>query len=273
MTKKTGACVLVFFVMADLITSHHYDKANAVCFTTTFFIIVFRCSGVEHFILEVIERLPDLEMVVNVRDYPQVPKWVEPTLPVFSFSKVRHWCLACVAMFITSTRWVWLILSCADTRLPGHYVPSVDLLGRWACSVANISHWTGPMGSHEEWLEKVGATHKCALTARASAVLVFDMSWCCDSSAARWPWRKKESKGFFRGSRSVGFQSSGKVILSFLSFCFSWSVSVCFGQNQRRAGPSDSSVQRTSWAGGRRVYEKPGLEIWTGLNSIRLLFC
>lgn len=59
-----------------------------MCFTP--FFIVFRCSGVEHFILEVIDRLPDLEMVVNVRDYPQVPKWVEPTLPVFSFSKVRH---------------------------------------------------------------------------------------------------------------------------------------------------------------------------------------
>lgn len=49
----------------------------------------FRCSGVEHFILEVIDRLPDLEMVVNVRDYPQVPNWVQPVLPVFSFSKVR----------------------------------------------------------------------------------------------------------------------------------------------------------------------------------------
>lgn len=50
---------------------------------------VLRCSGVEHFMLEVIDRLPDLEVVVNVRDYPQVPSWVQPTLPVFSFSKVR----------------------------------------------------------------------------------------------------------------------------------------------------------------------------------------
>lgn len=47
-----------------------------------------RCSGVEHFILEVIGRLPDMEMVINVRDYPQVPKWMEPAIPVFSFSKV-----------------------------------------------------------------------------------------------------------------------------------------------------------------------------------------
>lgn len=42
----------------------------------------------EHFILEVIRHLPDMEMVINVRDYPQVPKWMEPTIPVFSFSKV-----------------------------------------------------------------------------------------------------------------------------------------------------------------------------------------
>lgn len=39
--------------------------------------------------LGVIDRVPDLEMVVNVRDYPQVPSWVQPTLPVLSFSKVR----------------------------------------------------------------------------------------------------------------------------------------------------------------------------------------
>ncbi|EGW13243.1 KTEL motif-containing protein 1 [Cricetulus griseus] len=50
-----------------------------------------RCSGVEHFILEVIRRLPDMEMVINVRDYPQVPKWMEPTIPVFSFSKTSEY--------------------------------------------------------------------------------------------------------------------------------------------------------------------------------------
>lgn len=75
-----------------------------MCFAATLFIaFIFRCSGVEHFILEVIDRLPDLEMVVNVRDYPQVPKWAEPTLPVFSFSKVRHQRLIRAAMFLTST--------------------------------------------------------------------------------------------------------------------------------------------------------------------------
>lgn len=59
----------------------HYFAEFMVC-------PVDRCSGVEHFILEVIGRLPDMEMVINVRDYPQVPKWMEPAIPVFSFSKV-----------------------------------------------------------------------------------------------------------------------------------------------------------------------------------------
>ncbi|XP_017288282.1 protein O-glucosyltransferase 1 isoform X2 [Kryptolebias marmoratus] len=50
-----------------------------------------RCSGVEHFLLGLIDRLPDVELVVNVRDYPQVPHWVQPTLPVFSFSKTSEY--------------------------------------------------------------------------------------------------------------------------------------------------------------------------------------
>lgn len=143
-------------------------------FTNALFITIVRCSGVEHFILEVIDRLPDLEMVVNVRDYPQVPKWVEPTLPVFSFSKVRYQHLTRAAVFITSTKWVCLLLAFTDTRLPGHHVPSVDLLGGRACCVAHISHWTGPMGPHEGWLEKVRANHACEFTATAS-VLVFTL--------------------------------------------------------------------------------------------------
>lgn len=50
-----------------------------------------RCNGVEHFILEIIDHLPDMELVVNVRDYPQVPRWMQPVLPVFSFSKTSKY--------------------------------------------------------------------------------------------------------------------------------------------------------------------------------------
>ncbi|XP_028995321.1 protein O-glucosyltransferase 1 [Betta splendens] len=108
-----------------------------------------RCSGVEHFILEVIDRLPDLEMVVNVRDYPQVPSWVQPVLPVFSFSKTADYQ---DIMYPAWTFWeggpaVWPIYPTG--------------LGRWDLM--------------REDLKK---------------------------SAAQWPWKKKVSKGFFRGSRT-----------------------------------------------------------------------
>ncbi|KAJ8003725.1 hypothetical protein DPEC_G00151340 [Dallia pectoralis] len=108
-----------------------------------------RCSGVEHFILQVIDRLPDVEMVVNVRDYPQVPGWVQPTLPVLSFSKTADYQ---DIMYPAWTFWeggpaVWPIYPTG--------------LGRWDLMRDNLKQ-----------------------------------------SAAEWPWRRKESKGFFRGSRT-----------------------------------------------------------------------
>ncbi|XP_077370474.1 protein O-glucosyltransferase 1 [Festucalex cinctus] len=108
-----------------------------------------RCSGVEHFILELIDKLPDLEMVVNVRDYPQVPNWVQPTVPVFSFSKTSDYQ---DIMYPAWTFWeggpaVWPIYPTG--------------LGRWDLMRHDLKQ-----------------------------------------SAAQWPWQKKESKGFFRGSRT-----------------------------------------------------------------------
>lgn len=43
----------------------------------------------------------------------------------------------------------------ADSRLPGHHVPCVDVLGGRTCCVADIPHWTGKMGSDEGGPEKV----------------------------------------------------------------------------------------------------------------------
>jgi len=47
-----------------------------------------RCSGVEYFIKKVIHSLPDMEFVINTRDWPQISHHFGPPLPVFSFSKV-----------------------------------------------------------------------------------------------------------------------------------------------------------------------------------------
>lgn len=113
------------------------------------FCLANRCSGVEHFILEVIRRLPDMEMVINVRDYPQVPKWMEPTIPVFSFSKTSEYH---DIMYPAWTFWeggpaVWPLYPTG--------------LGRWDLF-------------REDLLR----------------------------SAAQWPWEKKNSTAYFRGSRT-----------------------------------------------------------------------
>uniref|UniRef100_A0A8C2NEY2 Glycosyl transferase CAP10 domain-containing protein n=2 Tax=Capra hircus TaxID=9925 RepID=A0A8C2NEY2_CAPHI len=108
-----------------------------------------RCSGVEHFILEVIGRLPDMEMVINVRDYPQVPKWMEPAIPIFSFSKTSEYH---DIMYPAWTFWeggpaVWPIYPMG--------------LGRWDLFREDLVR-----------------------------------------SAAQWPWKKKNSTAYFRGSRT-----------------------------------------------------------------------
>ena len=36
------------------------------------FLHSFRCNGVEHFILNIIDKLPNMELIINVHDYPQV---------------------------------------------------------------------------------------------------------------------------------------------------------------------------------------------------------
>ncbi|XP_048406289.1 protein O-glucosyltransferase 1 isoform X2 [Stegostoma tigrinum] len=108
-----------------------------------------RCSGVEHFILEIIDQLPDMEFVLNVRDYPQVPNWMKPIRPVLSFSKTSEYY---DIMYPAWTFWeggpaVWPIYPTG--------------LGRWDLMRKEL---------------KV--------------------------SAEKWPWEKKVSKGFFRGSRT-----------------------------------------------------------------------
>jgi hypothetical protein len=47
-----------------------------------------RCAGVEHFIIPLLSELPDMEFIINMRDWPQISKHFGPPKPVFSFSKV-----------------------------------------------------------------------------------------------------------------------------------------------------------------------------------------
>lgn len=49
-----------------------------------------RCAGIEYFILKHIINLPDMDLVINTRDYPQSGKHFGAPLPIFSFSKHGH---------------------------------------------------------------------------------------------------------------------------------------------------------------------------------------
>ena len=50
----------------------------------------FRCAGIEHYLLSLADSLPDLELVVNTRDWPQIHRATSQPLPVFSFSKTKE---------------------------------------------------------------------------------------------------------------------------------------------------------------------------------------
>ncbi|KAK4879071.1 hypothetical protein RN001_007217 [Aquatica leii] len=50
-----------------------------------------RCSGIEHFLLKLISKLPNLELIINTRDWPQIHKEYGSFGPIFSFSKTKHY--------------------------------------------------------------------------------------------------------------------------------------------------------------------------------------
>ncbi|XP_060517910.1 O-glucosyltransferase rumi homolog [Cylas formicarius] len=50
-----------------------------------------RCAGIEHFLLQEVPNLPDVEFIVNTRDWPQIHKSYGFFGPVFSFSKTNEY--------------------------------------------------------------------------------------------------------------------------------------------------------------------------------------
>jgi len=72
--------------------SIHYQIVKQKLYRQQACLFPSRCSGVEHFILNVVHELPDMEFALNVHDWPKSPKYKSPT-PVLSFSKVQdlHW--------------------------------------------------------------------------------------------------------------------------------------------------------------------------------------
>ncbi|XP_032230525.1 protein O-glucosyltransferase 1 isoform X1 [Nematostella vectensis] len=126
----------------------HYQIINHMLYREDDCMFPFRCKGIEHFLLEVINKLPDMEIIINTRDWPQAAVW-GPALPIFSFSKTKN---EMDIMYPAWTFWeggpaVWPIYPTG--------------LGRWDL-----------------------------------------MREALDKKSQEWPWEKKESKAFFRGSRT-----------------------------------------------------------------------
>lgn len=68
----------------------HYQIINHQLYRDKDCMFPFRCSGVEHFILQHVHRLPNMEFVLNTRDWPQAAKqWQQ--LPILSFSKTKDY--------------------------------------------------------------------------------------------------------------------------------------------------------------------------------------
>lgn len=50
-----------------------------------------RCAGVEHYLKSLLPKLPNMELAINTRDWPQINRqWGHKAVPVFSFSKVNY---------------------------------------------------------------------------------------------------------------------------------------------------------------------------------------
>ncbi|CAG4923410.1 unnamed protein product [Colias eurytheme] len=51
-----------------------------------------RCTGIEHYLKALAPKLPNIELSVNTRDWPQVNRlWGHKMIPVFSFSKTKDY--------------------------------------------------------------------------------------------------------------------------------------------------------------------------------------
>uniref|UniRef100_A0AAG5CQ80 Glycosyl transferase CAP10 domain-containing protein n=1 Tax=Anopheles atroparvus TaxID=41427 RepID=A0AAG5CQ80_ANOAO len=142
-----------------------------------------RCSGVEHFVKPLLPTLPDMDLVVNCRDWPQVHRhWSKEKTPVFSFSKTAEY------LDIMYPAWAFWEGGPAIALYPTG-------LGRWD-------------------------RHRKSIT----------------DAAAKMPWERKESKAFFRGSRT----SDERDALVLLSRAQPSLVDAQYTKNQAWKSPQDT---------------------------------
>ncbi|XP_037947704.1 O-glucosyltransferase rumi-like [Teleopsis dalmanni] len=69
----------------------HYKIYNKTLYREEDCMFPTRCKGVEHFLLKLVNELPDMDIIINTRDWPQVKKVFKTKGPVFSFSKTNEY--------------------------------------------------------------------------------------------------------------------------------------------------------------------------------------
>ena len=69
--KKRGSITWAEFVAAKSL-GVHYQIINHTLYRETKCMFGPRCKGIEHFILSIIDQLPNMEVIINVFDYPKV---------------------------------------------------------------------------------------------------------------------------------------------------------------------------------------------------------
>lgn len=142
-----------------------------------------RCSGVEHFVKPLLATLPDMDLIINCRDWPQVHRhWSKEKTPVLSFSKTAEY------LDIMYPAWAFWEGGPAIALYPTG-------LGRWD-------------------------RHRDSIT----------------EAAAKVPWEKKESRAFFRGSRT----SDERDALVLLSRAKPSLVDAQYTKNQAWKSPQDT---------------------------------
>ncbi|XP_033647466.1 protein O-glucosyltransferase 1-like [Asterias rubens] len=158
--EKGGISEDVFKAALTKGIGNHYQIIKHKLYRSKKCMFSARCAGIEHFILQIIKKLPDMEFILNERDWPQSQKFTTPQ-PVLSFSKVdsQHYDI----MYPAWTFWeggpaVWPLFPTG--------------LGRWDLFRESL-----------------------------------------DKEAKDIPWEQKETKAFFRGSRTTA-ERDPLVILS-----------------------------------------------------------
>ncbi|XP_067936207.1 protein O-glucosyltransferase 1-like isoform X1 [Watersipora subatra] len=142
-----------------------------------------RCIGVEYFLTRLAKDLPDMEIKINVFDYPCTPRWRSPKPPVFSFSR--------------------------DSTYEDIMYPA----------------WTFWAGGPAVW----------PLFPNGQGDWVGTRAWLADV-AKKYPWSKKQPKGFFIGSRTSGERDP----LILLSRAKPELVDAAYTKNQAYKGPKDT---------------------------------